>query len=107
MGGYDYGKHGDIETGKGGQLYPNMMESPEMRWAFIRKVYAILSIQMLMSVAIGATVATNPRFREIMATKAGLGIYIGICIFAIIRKCYSYWFYQPITIPDALVNSTF
>lgn len=90
MGGYDYGKHGDIETGKGGQLYPNMMESPEMRWAFIRKVYAILSIQMLMSVAIGATVATNPRFREIMATKAGLGIYIGICIFAIIRKCYCY-----------------
>ncbi|KAM7462843.1 hypothetical protein LguiA_030964 [Lonicera macranthoides] len=86
MGGYNYGKHGDIETGNGGQLYPNMMESPEMRWAFIRKVYAILSIQMLMSVAIGATVATNPHFREIMATKAGLGIYIGICIFAIIRK---------------------
>ncbi|CAN1232987.1 Protein LIFEGUARD 2 [Linum perenne] len=33
-----------------------MMESPELRWAFIRKIYAIISIQLLATIAVAATV---------------------------------------------------
>ncbi|KAI4357791.1 hypothetical protein L6164_001717 [Bauhinia variegata] len=40
---------GDIESG---ELYPSMLESPELRWGFIRKVYAIISIQLLTTCAI-------------------------------------------------------
>ena len=38
---------GDIEAGNPQSLYPSMIESPELRWGFIRKVYTIVSIQLL------------------------------------------------------------
>ncbi|XP_010435077.1 PREDICTED: BI1-like protein [Camelina sativa] len=46
----------DIETGVGGgnELYPNMKESSELRWAFIRKVYTILSLQLLLTVGVSS-----------------------------------------------------
>lgn len=50
----------DIETGgvTGGnnELYPGMKESSELRWAFIRKVYVILSLQMILTVGVSAVV---------------------------------------------------
>lgn len=46
---------GDIEAGfshgQGNSLYPYMIESPELRWGFIRKVYAIISMQLLFTAA--------------------------------------------------------
>ncbi|KAL2530337.1 60S ribosomal protein L3 [Forsythia ovata] len=45
----------DIEAGNNGQLYPGMQEHPQLRWAFICKVYSILCIQLLITfgVALG------------------------------------------------------
>lgn len=45
---------GDIESGGGVDdiLYPKMTEDPALRWAFIRKVYAILSVQFLFTAAV-------------------------------------------------------
>ncbi|RZC48934.1 hypothetical protein C5167_017363 [Papaver somniferum] len=43
-----FGKNGDIEAGNS-QLYPNMLVNPQLRWAFIRKVYVILSLQLLLT----------------------------------------------------------
>ncbi|KAK7390878.1 hypothetical protein VNO78_19038 [Psophocarpus tetragonolobus] len=45
---------GDIETGfphaQGNNgLYPYMIESPQLRWGFIRKVYIIISLQLLLT----------------------------------------------------------
>ena len=52
---------GDAETGQAARLlYPLMLEDPRLRWAFIRKVYSILSIQMLLTVAV-AVVSPSPR----------------------------------------------
>ncbi|KAE9618739.1 hypothetical protein Lal_00047436 [Lupinus albus] len=48
---------GDIESGfshgqgNGENLYPYMIESPELRWGFIRKVYIIISMQLLFTAA--------------------------------------------------------
>lgn len=46
---------GDIEAGfsqsQNNALYPYMIESPELRWGFIRKVYVIISIQLLFTAA--------------------------------------------------------
>ncbi|KAG4907506.1 hypothetical protein JHK86_055990 [Glycine max] len=47
---------GDIEAGlphaEGGDaLYPYMIESPQLRWGFIRKVYVIISLQLLFTAA--------------------------------------------------------
>ncbi|OAY75631.1 BI1-like protein [Ananas comosus] len=45
----------DVESGAR-PLYPMMLESPELRWAFIRKIYSILTIQMLLTIAVAAIV---------------------------------------------------
>ncbi|PKA64959.1 BI1-like protein [Apostasia shenzhenica] len=46
-------KRGDVEMGA---LYPNMMENPQMRWAFIRKVYMIVTLQILITIAVSSVV---------------------------------------------------
>lgn len=59
------GKHGkcshDVEAcyppgAAGGGKYPYMTENPQLRWAFIRKVYVIVCLQLLLTVAVAATV---------------------------------------------------
>ncbi|GJS43259.1 BI1-like protein [Tanacetum coccineum] len=46
----------DIVTGTSRILYPTMTESQELRWGLIRKVYAILTVQLLLTVVVGALV---------------------------------------------------
>ncbi|KAL0689094.1 hypothetical protein Bca4012_088771 [Brassica carinata] len=49
----------DIESGVvigGKELYPKMTESPELRWAFTRKVYAILTLQLIVTVGVSSVV---------------------------------------------------
>uniref|UniRef100_A0A453GLI2 Uncharacterized protein n=2 Tax=Aegilops tauschii subsp. strangulata TaxID=200361 RepID=A0A453GLI2_AEGTS len=56
-------KGGDIEAGTSGGaaapaqvLYPGMAESPELRWALIRKIYVIISLQLLLTAVVAAVV---------------------------------------------------
>jgi hypothetical protein len=35
---------------------PYLIDSPQMRWAFVRKVYAIVAMQLLLTVVVAATV---------------------------------------------------
>ncbi|CAH8316658.1 unnamed protein product [Eruca vesicaria subsp. sativa] len=49
----------DIESGVvigGKELYPKMTESPELRWAFIRKVYTVLTLQLMVTVGVSLVV---------------------------------------------------
>ncbi|KAL5702201.1 Protein LIFEGUARD 4 [Ranunculus cassubicifolius] len=70
-------KNGDIEAGRPGQLYPNMMEDPQLRWGFIRKVYAILSVQLLLTVAVCALVyCYHPIKIWFKTSPAALPVYI-------------------------------
>ena len=70
----------------GGAMYPYMMESPQMRWAFIRKVYVIVTLQLLLTVAVAATVnlvgAISGFFRS--RTPAALIAFVCIIIAPII-----------------------
>ncbi|XP_058737950.1 protein LIFEGUARD 4-like [Vicia villosa] len=56
---------GDIEAGiyQGG-LYPSMIESPELRWGFIRKVYTIVSIQLLFTAGFASLFVFFPPARD-------------------------------------------
>ncbi|CAD6226567.1 unnamed protein product [Miscanthus lutarioriparius] len=56
---FGYQKGVDVEAGTSGgarQLYPGMQESPELRWALIRKIYVILSLQLLLTAVVAAVV---------------------------------------------------
>ncbi|KAK2991135.1 hypothetical protein RJ640_029428 [Escallonia rubra] len=70
----------DVETGST-PLYPMMLESPELRWAFIRKVYSIVALQLLLTIAVGAVVVTyRPIATFFVSTGAGLALYIVLII---------------------------
>ncbi|KAB5545034.1 hypothetical protein DKX38_013146 [Salix brachista] len=82
-----YNKKGsDIEAGIGNhQLYPMMQEPPQLRWAFIRKVYVILAMQLLLTVGVAATVVfVRPIPQFILHTTPGLAIYIVFLILTLI-----------------------
>nr|GMD12152.1 BI1-like protein [Ipomoea batatas] len=70
----------DVEAG-GRQLYPTMLENPQLRWSFIRKVYSIVSIQLLLTVAVASVVVTVHPIKHFFAsTGAGLAVYIVLII---------------------------
>lgn len=76
----------DLEVGRA-LLYPSMQESPELRWAFIRKVYSILTVQLLATIAFAAlVVAVHPIATFFNNTSSGLAIYIVIIIIPFIGK---------------------
>ncbi|XP_031485413.1 protein LIFEGUARD 4-like [Nymphaea colorata] len=89
-----YRKSGDVEGGTA-PLYPMMLESPELRWAFIRKIYSILTIQLLLTIAVAAVVITvRPISLFFVSTTAGLVLYIVIIILPFILLCPLYFYHQ-------------
>ncbi|MQL99439.1 hypothetical protein Taro_032160 [Colocasia esculenta] len=87
----------DVEAGTSGAppLYPSMLESPQLRWAFIRKVYSIISIQLLLTVAVAAVIVTvHPISHFFVSTPAGLALYICLLVLPFITLCPLYFCYQ-------------
>ncbi|GJN23345.1 hypothetical protein PR202_gb10987 [Eleusine coracana subsp. coracana] len=83
----DWYAAGDAEAGTARPLYPMMLENPQLRWAFIRKVYSILSIQMLLTVAVAAVVVyVRPVALFFVSSPGGFGLYIFILILPFIAS---------------------
>ncbi|KAL0371269.1 UNVERIFIED_CONTAM: protein LIFEGUARD 2 [Sesamum angustifolium] len=77
----------DVAAGSG-LLYPLMQESPELRWAFIRKIYSILTVQLLVTIAFAAlVVAVHPVATFFAATRMGRAVYVVIVLIPIIVLC--------------------
>ncbi|XP_071739735.1 protein LIFEGUARD 4-like [Rutidosis leptorrhynchoides] len=74
-------KQHDIEAGK---HYPTQMEDPQLRWGFIRKVYSILTLQLLLTVIVASIVVVTPRINQFFRTRMGLIVYLIIFIITII-----------------------
>ncbi|XP_047327840.1 protein LIFEGUARD 2-like [Impatiens glandulifera] len=90
---HDYGKN-DIESGSN-QLYPMMLESPELRWAFIRKIYAIISFQLLLTAAVAAVVVFyRPISVFFVTTNTGFILYIVILFIPFITLCPLQYYHQ-------------
>ena len=76
----------DLESGAR-PLYPMMLESPELRWSFIRKVYSIISLQLLATIAVAAVVVTvRPIALFFAGTGAGLALYIVLILVPFISE---------------------
>ncbi|KAL1539728.1 protein LIFEGUARD 3-like [Salvia divinorum] len=78
-------KGDDIEAAL---LYPSMEENPQLRWAFIRKVYAILAVQLVATIAVAAFVAGHQSIALFFGTTwAGWAVYALILIAVIMVIC--------------------
>ncbi|PON94960.1 Bax inhibitor 1-related [Trema orientale] len=84
----------DVEAGLR-PLYPMMLENVELRWSFIRKIYSILAVQLLATIAVAATVVTvRPIAHFFVSTGAGLALYIVLIITPFLVLCPLYYYYQ-------------
>ncbi|KAL0459493.1 UNVERIFIED_CONTAM: protein LIFEGUARD 2 [Sesamum latifolium] len=75
----------DVEAGSS-LLYPLMQERPELRWAFIRKVYSILTIQLVTCFA-ALVVAVHPVAAFFATTRTGRAVYVVIVLIPLIVLC--------------------
>ncbi|PIA45042.1 hypothetical protein AQUCO_01700533v1 [Aquilegia coerulea] len=97
MWGTRFAKTGDVESGSSTSrpLYPVMLESPELRWSFIRKVYSIISLQLLLTIAVASVVVTvRPVAHFFVSSGAGLALYIVVIILPFIVLCPLSYYYQ-------------
>jgi len=61
-------------------------ESPEIRSGFIRKVYGILSVQLLLTAAVAAPLVVEGEVRD-WIHKEGSLLIIGVCVLNIVLIC--------------------
>lgn len=74
----------DLESGPP-LLHPMMLDSPELRWAFIRKVYAIVAIQLIATSVVSAVVVlVHPITNFLVGSRIGFAVYIAIAVTSII-----------------------
>lgn len=87
----------DVESGSStAPLYPMMLESPELRWAFIRKIYSIVTVQLLLTIAVAVVVvAVEPISVFFATTYTGLALYIVLIITPFIGNSISLYLPSP------------
>lgn len=79
-----------MESGGGGErpLYPMMLENPRLRWSFIRKVYSIVTFQLLLTIAVASVVVfVRPVAHFFVGSTQGLVLYIVIIFVPFISAC--------------------
>ncbi|XP_050374112.1 protein LIFEGUARD 2-like [Argentina anserina] len=84
---------GDVEA-QNGQLYPNQMETPQLRWAFIRKVYSIICFQLALTAAVAIVVVTIEDIPRFFRTMPGFGTLIAIIILTIAILISLWWLHN-------------
>ncbi|KQK12715.1 protein LIFEGUARD 2 [Brachypodium distachyon] len=92
---FGYRKAPDLEAGGSEALYPGMVESPDLRWALIRKIYVILSVQLAMTAAVAAFVVKVPAVSEFfVSSNSGIALYIFLLILPLIVLCPLRYYHQ-------------
>ncbi|PRQ33353.1 hypothetical protein RchiOBHm_Chr5g0056651 [Rosa chinensis] len=93
----------DLEAGPTRRLYSSMVESPEVRYASISKVYAILTIQLLLTIVIVDTMDLVHLIAHFLfKTLTGFGVDIDVFVMALVvlvltivifisLKIYTFW----------------
>ncbi|KAJ8749467.1 hypothetical protein K2173_025662 [Erythroxylum novogranatense] len=84
----------DLEAGAR-PLYPMMLESPDLRWAFIRKIYSIITVQLLLTIAVASVVVfVRPIAVFFVTTSAGLALYIVLIFVPFLALCPLFYYHQ-------------
>lgn len=101
----------DVESGST-PLYPMMLESPELRWSFIRKVYSIICMQLLLTIFIGCIVVyVRPISLFFVTTNTGLALYIVLIIMPFISMCFLFYYltcrWSTLLVFDSKIISVF
>ncbi|WJX18922.1 Protein LIFEGUARD 2 [Trifolium repens] len=76
-------------------LYPMMLENPQLRWSFIRKVYSIITFQLLLTIVVASVVVFVPPIAHFFVSSTqGLILYIVLIFVPFITLCPLYYYHQ-------------
>lgn len=76
-GGVKTEKFDDLEAGFGGRLYPGIgADENTLRWGFIRKVYGILSVQILLTTLVAGSVVYFEGLKTFFQQTPGLVLFL-------------------------------
>ncbi|GAQ83562.1 transmembrane BAX inhibitor motif-containing protein [Klebsormidium nitens] len=90
--GFAWGRTRGYDEEAGTSLYPGLEGADaEMRWGFIRKVYGILTFQILLTLVTVGTVVAVPTLRDFIVNTPGLYLVLAISPIILIfpLACYS------------------
>ncbi|XP_072984708.1 BI1-like protein [Typha latifolia] len=90
------GKDGlDLEAG--GSLYPGLSRGEsELRWGFVRKVYGILTAQLLLTTAVSAATVLYAPINTLLAGSPGFALALAILPFVLLCPLYHYQQRHPL-----------
>jgi hypothetical protein len=103
MAGYKNYGYGDIESavGQPAALYPGIPgDENVLRWAFIRKVYGILSVQLVLTTLVSGIVVFTPAVLLFLQSNGWSLIFISIL--PLICEC---WFLNLAHLPAYFVRN--
>lgn len=85
----------DVEASSGGAVwYETAPDNPEDRWAMMRKVYSILTVELLVAFAFAALVVAVQPVATFFKGPGGLAIYIIVILLAIGVTLFLSWLTQ-------------
>ncbi|KAL2631293.1 hypothetical protein R1flu_015979 [Riccia fluitans] len=73
-----YAKYQDLEAGMGG-LYPGQQDQM-LRWGFMRKVYGILSAQIILTAVVASVIVLSDPLREFFTSNLNLPLAVVIAL---------------------------
>jgi hypothetical protein len=86
----------DLEAGNGETLYPGISRGENaLRWGFIRKVYGILSAQLLLTTAVSAITVLHPTLNATLSDSPGLALALAVLPFVLMIPLYHYQHRHP------------
>jgi protein lifeguard len=88
---------GDVETGNA--LYPGISATEnELRLGFIRKVFGIVTAQLLLTAGIALAIILNPSTQQYLATSAGIQIGLFLASFLGLIPLYMFRSKHPLNL---------
>ncbi|GER37449.1 bax inhibitor-1 family protein [Striga asiatica] len=90
-------KGGDIDLESGEMLYPGIgLAENQLRWGFIRKVYGILTAQILMTTAISAATVLYAPINDLLRGNSGLLLFLIFTPFILLWPLHVYQQKHPL-----------
>jgi hypothetical protein len=89
----------DLEGGKGETLYPGLSYGEnQLRWGFIRKVYGILSAQLVLTTAVSAAVVLYAPLNVLLNGNSGLLFLFSVLSLFLIWPLHMYHQKHPVNL---------
>lgn len=96
---YGGGVEVDLEGGEGAALYPGLSHGENiLRWAFIRKVYGILTAQILLTTVVSAATFFYSPINDLLRGNSGLLLLFCILPFVLLWPLHMYHQKHPVNL---------